>query len=241
SRTSGGTTSCAVYDTTGGLPMLRTEAQGSVRVVTDSLGNTIESYGYDEFGASLFTYSATPPNNVASQPRQYTAEPRDGETGLIYLRARMYDPSLGRFLQRDTYRGRNCTPASLSRYVFVSENPVTSVDPSGHGSVGPVPELRATKIIQCAPNEPAWWYVEIPPGVGYVKTLGVAASGRPVEPTYPLICNAPGPDGFCWTAVAPFWIDAGVFLSVEFWYSAPMLETAAGCGEPPDWVQKWML
>ncbi|MBI3965959.1 MAG: hypothetical protein HY329_10020 [Chloroflexi bacterium] len=37
-------------------------------------------------------------------PFQYTGEQRDGN-GLVYLRARMYDPQLGRFLRQDSLAG----------------------------------------------------------------------------------------------------------------------------------------
>ncbi|MEA2640347.1 MAG: hypothetical protein QOF51_1741, partial [Chloroflexota bacterium] len=168
SRTSGGTTNSYVYDTTGGLPMLlddgqrkyvygpsgvlyevdkasgspyvlHTDAQGSVRVITDSLGNVVESYYNDEYGNPLITLSASAPNNVASQPLQYTAEPRDSETGLIYLRARMYDPSLGRFLQRDPKGLTSCDktrPGSLNMFTYAEDNPLTIGDPTGMQATG---------------------------------------------------------------------------------------------------------
>jgi RHS repeat-associated protein len=36
---------------------------------------------------------------------QFTGEQQDSESGLVYLRARMYDPQIGRFLQRDPFTG----------------------------------------------------------------------------------------------------------------------------------------
>jgi hypothetical protein len=43
----------------------------------------------------------------------------------------MYDPVLGRFLQRDAYAGANSRPLSLNRYGYVMGNPVNLVDPTG--------------------------------------------------------------------------------------------------------------
>src|SRR5262249_4947886 len=53
-------------------------------------------------------------------------------TGMIYLRARHYDPALGRFLTRDTWDGNINKPLSLNRWNYTSANPVNLKDPSGH-------------------------------------------------------------------------------------------------------------
>jgi RHS repeat-associated protein len=103
-------------------------------VITDSAANVVETYSNDEYGDPLITLSAAAPNNAASQPRQYTAEPRDPETGFIYLRARMYDPSSGRFLQRDIAPGNSKVPTGLGRYPYVAQNPLSRTDPTGHCS-----------------------------------------------------------------------------------------------------------
>lgn len=44
--------------------------------------------------------------------------------GLYFLRARSYDPALGRFLQQDPL-------PLLQKYAYVGNNPATCVDPSG--------------------------------------------------------------------------------------------------------------
>ncbi|MCI8324712.1 MAG: RHS repeat-associated core domain-containing protein, partial [Lachnospiraceae bacterium] len=58
----------------------------------------------------------------------YTAQQYDQETGQYYLRARYYNPVVGRFLQEDTYRGDG-----LNLYAYCANNPVVYYDPSGHG------------------------------------------------------------------------------------------------------------
>jgi hypothetical protein len=52
--------------------------------------------------------------------------------GLLYLRARYYDPQLGRFLSRDPFPGLATIPQSLHPYAYVFNNPATLSDPSGH-------------------------------------------------------------------------------------------------------------
>jgi len=43
----------------------------------------------------------------------------------------MYDPTSGRFMQRDTVRGAPITPVSLNRYIYVLNAPANNADPSG--------------------------------------------------------------------------------------------------------------
>ncbi|KAB3524969.1 RHS repeat-associated core domain-containing protein, partial [Alkaliphilus serpentinus] len=45
---------------------------------------------------------------------RYSGEYFDKETGTIYLRARYYDPRLGRFISEDSYKGNNNDPLSLN-------------------------------------------------------------------------------------------------------------------------------
>ena len=79
------------------------------------------SYLYDVFG------------NVREQQEnvenifKYTGEQFDKETQQYYLRARFYNPVIGRFTQEDVYRGDG-----LNLYVYVVNNPLLWVDPSGH-------------------------------------------------------------------------------------------------------------
>lgn len=55
----------------------------------------------------------------------YRGEYADAESGLIYLRARMYDPSTGRFINEDPIRD------GLNWYVYCGNNPIKYIDPSG--------------------------------------------------------------------------------------------------------------
>lgn len=63
----------------------------------------------------------------------------DAETGTIYLRARYYSPTTGRFVQRDRFAGRKTDPLSLNRYTYCRNNPIIFIDPSGY-SYGTLPD-----------------------------------------------------------------------------------------------------
>lgn len=91
---------------------------GSTRSLTDSAGNVVEQLTYDSFGNS---------GGSALTRYDYTGRERDPDTGLIYYRARYYDPQLGRFISEDPIglRGGN------NFYSYVDNNPILSTDPSG--------------------------------------------------------------------------------------------------------------
>jgi len=100
-----------------------TDGLGSVRAITDAAVNIIETYQTEEFGVPTATAGSI------TQSFQYTGEERDAETELLYLRARSYDPIVGRFLQRDKLRP--ISPPTLNFYAYVENNPIRFTDPSG--------------------------------------------------------------------------------------------------------------
>ena len=72
------------------------DGHGSVVNISDESGKSIKSYDYDAFGVEL--------NKDANDTNlfRYCGEQYDNETDSIYLRARYYSPSLGRFTTEDT-------------------------------------------------------------------------------------------------------------------------------------------
>lgn len=97
---------------------------GSVRGVTDEILSILESRGYDPFGNLMDT------QGTSQTPFGFTGEMTD-PNGLIYLRNRYYDPSLGVFPNLDPVEGTPQVPMSLNRYSYAQGNPVNLADPSG--------------------------------------------------------------------------------------------------------------
>ena len=119
------------------------DALGSVRQVQTSkwLGSNW-SFGlsqtdeYDPFGNELTVHGSP------VTPYGYTGEWMDSEIGLIDLRARYYDPIVGRFFNHDPWEGSYQNPATLNPYIYVLDNPIIHIDPTGQWcvvgfSVGP--------------------------------------------------------------------------------------------------------
>ena len=109
------------------------DAHGNVVNLIDNEGEKIKTYRYDAFGVEKN------PDENDTNPFRYCGEYFDKETGTIYLRARSYDPSIGRFITRDSYTGRASDPLSLNLYTYCANNPVLNIDPSGH-SYGTLPD-----------------------------------------------------------------------------------------------------
>ncbi|WP_270170225.1 RHS repeat-associated core domain-containing protein [Paenibacillus sp. SYP-B4298] len=100
---------------------------GDVIELRDGTGNTaLNRYTYDIWGKPVIEQE-TVPNSF-----RYAGELWDGATQLQYLRARWYDPSVGRFISKDTYEGDIKNPLTLNLYAYVHNNPLRYADPSGH-------------------------------------------------------------------------------------------------------------
>jgi RHS repeat-associated protein len=100
---------------------------GSTSVITGSTGAGKEAYTYDPWGTLLNASDALGTKNKY----KFTGEAFDSNTELLYLRARYYDPTLGRFLSRDPLQGVPTEPQSLRGYQYALNNPVLLTDPSG--------------------------------------------------------------------------------------------------------------
>jgi RHS repeat-associated protein len=152
SKTVAGTTSQFTWDLSGGLPLMIQEGAaryvygpgglpveqvgssatlwlhhdqlGSTRLVTSAAGVVVGTAIYDAYG------SVTAATGTAL-PLGFAGEYRDSESGLIYLRARYYDPRTGQFLSKDPLVAATGKP-----YAYTGNNPLNATDPTGLFCVG---------------------------------------------------------------------------------------------------------
>lgn len=96
---------------------------GSTRALVDTVGNVINRYDYDPYGAPTQTAAGF------TNPYQYTGRERDG-TGLYYYRARYYHPGMGRFISDDPIG----LSGGINGYAYVGGNPLSFIDPKGLSS-----------------------------------------------------------------------------------------------------------
>ena len=97
------------------------DEQGSITHVLSEDVEILNHYSYDAFG-NIIEKTEKVENRFC-----YNGEMLDPVTQQYYLRARFYNPVIGRFTQEDTYYGDG-----LNLYQYCQANPVGYVDPSGH-------------------------------------------------------------------------------------------------------------
>jgi RHS repeat-associated protein len=106
-----------------------TDAIGSVVALTDATGAVTDRYAYTPYGVPAGSEGATP------NPFRYVGGLgcMEDADGLVFMRARMYSPSKGRFLTKDAVeivtRGNG---AGFHSYAYAESNPKRFTDPSGY-------------------------------------------------------------------------------------------------------------
>lgn len=109
-----------IDDATGATSYLYGDNVGSVRLIVDATGAVTRTASYSEYGAVAFhTGSGT-------SAIGYTGNWTDPTSGLVYLRARDYDPATGQFLSVDPALSHTHQPYSYTR-----NQPVNAVDLTG--------------------------------------------------------------------------------------------------------------
>jgi RHS repeat-associated protein len=95
---------------------------GSVLGTVNSNGALAQTRKYDVYGA---VRASTGGSGTKHKFVGAFSHPSEDETGLIYMRARWYDPVTGRFASEDPAADGN------NWYAYVGNNPTNLVDPSG--------------------------------------------------------------------------------------------------------------
>ncbi|MBQ1782334.1 MAG: hypothetical protein II007_01630 [Gammaproteobacteria bacterium] len=113
---------------------------GSVRGLSQGV-TVVDDYRYDAWGNQLYR------SGSSANPYLYSGEWYDSALDQYYLRARTYAPQSGRFVQMDSWMGRQGEPVTLHKYLYGNGDPANTVDPSGHFglvSMGVAMNIRST-------------------------------------------------------------------------------------------------
>ncbi len=111
------------------LGVTRNQQWSLTALYDNSDGTVVERYTYDMFGTRrVLNPDATDtqsPLSTVGNPYGYTSRRHDDETGLMYFRARYYDPTTGEFISKDPLG--YVDGMSLYRGYFIPKN----LDPYG--------------------------------------------------------------------------------------------------------------
>jgi len=140
-----------------------TDHLGSPTLVFDAAGGVIERYDYHPHGEES-TYSLeaadtangttdymdayfAPGDPASLLLRRFQGRELDSEVGKYDFGARIYDPTLGRFMTADSVVPDSTSSQSWNRYAFVRNNPLAFVDPSGHADVPATAGSKDTETV----------------------------------------------------------------------------------------------
>jgi RHS repeat-associated protein len=158
---------------------------GSVTSISNTTGALAETYTYDNYGKMI---SST---GTLTNPFQYTGREFDSETGLLFNRARYFDPTGGRFVSEDPIR----FIGGVNFYRYTRNNPVVRTDPTGYQGACP---LQSPNCVATDPDSP----YQGPDGLWY-NTLDWNGQTDPTPsvpdegPTPPPSPEKPGPTCDC--------------------------------------------
>ena len=125
-----------------------TNLQGDVMHIVNASGTVVASYDYDPYG-KVISAAGTLAN---INPLRYRGYVYDTETGFYYLQSRYYDPTVGRFINADSYATTGQGIIGHNMFAYCLNNPAGFVDNGGQLAVtaGTLIVVTASKVIELA-------------------------------------------------------------------------------------------
>ncbi|CAN7535167.1 RHS repeat-associated core domain-containing protein [Caballeronia sp. LjRoot31] len=179
----------AEYDGAGKLQKRYVHTPGTTELILsyDGPGTTTKNYFYADYLGSItatadrngirtggFNYGPYGEPGAAPQRFGFTGQEYIGEQDLYYYKARMYSPTLGRFLQTDPAGPKD----DLNLYAYVGNNPVNRVDPTGLAKVAVGVAIQVAGVV----TDPSHYIKRV--GAGNIDSVVSVAVGIAQSPGF---------------------------------------------------------
>ena len=107
---------------------------GSIAVNTDGTGTVVERLSYDAWGRRRNSDGTdnTACSITSATTRGFTGHEEMDSICQVNANARIYDPTLGRFMSADTFAQDPFNGQALNRYSYLANGPLSGTDPTGH-------------------------------------------------------------------------------------------------------------
>lgn len=134
---------------------LHSNPQGSIVAATDETGNQLWVKRYTPYGTES---EAAGTVSDSGANHGYATHEVDKETGLVYMKARYYDPAVGRFYSTDPVSFQESQTWSFNPFLYAANAPFTFIDPLGLtveiGSVPVIPFVAQHAGVIVTPSFP---------------------------------------------------------------------------------------
>ncbi|GAB1056518.1 MAG: hypothetical protein WAqPseu_35210 [Shewanella algae] len=163
---------------------LHKDHQGSTTTITNKSGNVVQQFTYDPWGKQTAVYSHSLLNDyiAPAASKGYTGHEGIYNLNLIHMNGRIYDPTIGRFLQADPHIQAPTDTQSYNRYSYVLNNPMSFTDPSGYffkklyKALGKIDGRYHTHKYIFSKNQALANVVQV--GLNYIPVFGQLASAH---------------------------------------------------------------
>jgi RHS repeat-associated protein len=157
------------------------DSRGSTVALTNSAGAVTDQFAYGPYG-ELLSHSGN-----SDTPFEFNGQygVQTDPNGLLYMRARFYNPLIRRFINQDVLFGDIDPGISLNRFAFANGNPISLMDPFGLCAESDDPGIKAKNLFR-------GWYETIAGGIAAFQVTVLSFESPDMVQSLPILAKALG-------------------------------------------------